>query len=403
MIAKDVLGYQFGNADSIRRVAGSKHLIWISALLVLITSIPRNYDQTYIGEAPWWPVIPLLFSFVSGTFLFLVLQLAFIRRAVEGFWQKYALFLGLFWMTAPVAWLYGIPFERWQNPREATIGNLWLLGIVSAWRVVLIIRVVAVVFQVHWTRPAGWVLFAASTEVLVVLFSRVLGEGIARGMGGMRNSPEQELIVDVLGNVFITCLFAAPVFLFLMLVTWKLFSEKARLIELCNDLRVPKKLLILAPLVWFGIAVQPQSELAKEFHYRRHLRQEKFREALAYLNRLEPDDWPPAKSFRPDPYEAEVWIWLPGLMREVTANEKHWVQQRLLWVFERTFEHGLARFDEKQYLEILRGIERFEGGEKWITGSAKLWTQLRDLEDFPELMKYLEEKRIDIVDDQPAE
>jgi hypothetical protein len=403
MIAKDVLGYQFGNADSIRRVAGSKHLIWISALLVLITSIPRNYDQTYIGEAPWWPVIPLLFSFFSGTFLFLILQLAFIRQAVEGFWQKYALFLGLFWMTAPVAWLYGIPFERWLDPRAATIGNLWLLGIVSAWRVVLIIRVVAVVFQVHWTRPAGWVLFAASTEVLVVLFSRVLGEGIARGMGGMRNSPEQELIVDVLGKVFITCLFAAPGFLFLMLVTWKLFSEKARLIELCNDLRVPKKLLILAPLVWFGIAVQPQSELAKEFHYRRHLRQEKFREALAYLNKLEPDDWPPAKSFRPDPYEAEVWNWLPGLMLEVTANEKHWVQQRLLWVFERTFEHGLARFDEKQYLEILRGIERFEGGEKWITGSEKLWTQLRDLEDFPELVKYLEEKGIDIVDDQPAE
>src|SRR5687768_5693993 len=183
MFAKDLLTYQFGNLEAIRRVAGGRYLLAVSAVLVLITSVPRNYDQTYLGEVPWWPVIPLAFSFFSGSFLFLVLQLAFLREAEAKFLTKYALFLGLFWMTAPVAWLYGIPFERFMNVRAATVANLWLLGIVSVWRVLLITRVLRVVFGVPWLRVAGWVLLAASVEVVVVLFFRVMGEAIARGMG----------------------------------------------------------------------------------------------------------------------------------------------------------------------------------------------------------------------------
>ena len=102
MFARDLLLYQLGDAGAIRRVAGSRYLLGVAAALVVMTSVPRNYDQTYIGEVPWWPVIPLLFSLVSGSFLFLVLQAAFIRQAEEKFSRKYFLFLGLFWMTAPV-------------------------------------------------------------------------------------------------------------------------------------------------------------------------------------------------------------------------------------------------------------------------------------------------------------
>lgn len=122
MTAKDLLSYQLGRAEAIRRVAGSKHLLLVGAALVLITSIPRNYDQTYIGEVPWWPIIPLLFSLVSGSFLYWVLERGFLREA-EGK-DKFRRFLGLFWMTAPIAWFYGIPVERFMDARGATVANL---------------------------------------------------------------------------------------------------------------------------------------------------------------------------------------------------------------------------------------------------------------------------------------
>ena len=37
-------------------------------------------------------------------------------------------FLNLYWMTAPLAWLYAIPFERFLSPADATTANLALLG-----------------------------------------------------------------------------------------------------------------------------------------------------------------------------------------------------------------------------------------------------------------------------------
>ncbi|MGZ8939023.1 MAG: hypothetical protein ACXW32_07420 [Limisphaerales bacterium] len=371
MTAKDLLNYQFGCAEAIRRVAGSKHLLLVGAALVIITSIPRNYDQTYIGETPWWPVIPLMFSFVSGSFLFFILKGGFIREAEASFARKYWMFLGLFWMTAPVAWLYGIPVERFMDARGAMVANLWLLGVVSVWRVVLLSRVMMVIYRVEFARALGWVLLGASVEVVFVLFFRVLGEGIMRGMGGMRNSPEQDLLIGALNTVFMTCLIAAPILLIAM-VALK-FPEKARLAELPKSLKVPWIVLTLAAAGWLAAAVVPQQELATEFRYRSYLEEGKFREALAYLNTLEPRDWPPAKSFRPDPYEGEVWNWLPGLLAEVTGREKRWVQRKLLWVFEETFGHRRNRFSEEQYLEMLRGTERLERGKEWIGTSEELW------------------------------
>jgi hypothetical protein len=73
MTAKDILAFQFGRADAIRTVALSSSAIWTGIVLVLLTAFARNYDQTYIPEKPFlWFFGPLLFSLVSGTWLFLI-------------------------------------------------------------------------------------------------------------------------------------------------------------------------------------------------------------------------------------------------------------------------------------------------------------------------------------------
>lgn len=56
------------------------------------------------------------------------------------------MFVTAIWLTAPLGWLYGIPFEMLLDPVEAATCNRWLLRVVSVWRVLLfayVLRVLA--------------------------------------------------------------------------------------------------------------------------------------------------------------------------------------------------------------------------------------------------------------------
>ena len=44
----------------------------------------------------------------------------------------YRSFLGVFWLTAPLAWLYAVPYERFMDPVEATRADLATLGLVQS-------------------------------------------------------------------------------------------------------------------------------------------------------------------------------------------------------------------------------------------------------------------------------
>ena len=66
-------------------------------------------------------------------------------------------------MTAPLAWLYGIPYERFLSEADAAQMNVWTLELVSLWRVLLISRVVSVL------TPCSF--FAGFTKVSVPAFS----------------------------------------------------------------------------------------------------------------------------------------------------------------------------------------------------------------------------------------
>src|SRR5688500_8263915 len=110
-----ILKFQFGNTMAIHDVARNHCSVHIGCLLVLITAVPRNYDQSYLFSSPFWLFGPLLFSFFSRTFLFICLYYRFIRPNLDegtvrpSTGSQWVSFMSLFWMTAPVAWLYAIP------------------------------------------------------------------------------------------------------------------------------------------------------------------------------------------------------------------------------------------------------------------------------------------------------
>src|SRR5678815_267873 len=173
-------GYLLGNARAIREVASNRSALWTGIVLVLLTGIARNYDQTYFFETPLWLIGPLAFSLFSGSFLYGVLIRGFAKRHFEEKQRsekQWTTFMALFWMTAPVAWLYAIPVERFLDSYHAAQANIALLAIVSVWRVFLMSRVISVLLEIPFRRALGWVLVGASLEVIVVVFLGLLFGG----------------------------------------------------------------------------------------------------------------------------------------------------------------------------------------------------------------------------------
>ena len=79
----------------------------IGALLVLSAGLARNYDSHDLQRQWWRLLLPFAASTLAAALLFGVVALLIQAGATIAplGWG----ILGLFWLTAPFAWLYGLP------------------------------------------------------------------------------------------------------------------------------------------------------------------------------------------------------------------------------------------------------------------------------------------------------
>jgi hypothetical protein len=142
--------YLIGNRQAILEIASDSRAIWLGLLFVLSAGLAREYDAEALVREPYFVMIPVAVSTIASFLLFLVAcgPMYFYRESAgtrPPFGEAFQSFLGLFWMTAPLAWLYAIPYERFLSPVDATRANLWTLAVVAAWRILLMARVIAVI------------------------------------------------------------------------------------------------------------------------------------------------------------------------------------------------------------------------------------------------------------------
>ena len=124
-----------------------------------------------------------------------MVELGFAPGAQRGdFWPKYREFLGLYWLTAPLAWLYAVPVERFAGAADAVRANLWLLGIVSVWRIALMTRVVSVVYARSTLAAFFRVMLFADSVALAIFWLTPLP--ILAAMGGIRLTESEALILS---------------------------------------------------------------------------------------------------------------------------------------------------------------------------------------------------------------
>ena len=161
--------YLVGNRRAILEIAADRMHLGIAALLVLSAALARNYDRVSLLDEPWRLAGPFVASLVISGPLFLTVYICARLKGMKspGMIRAYLSFLTLYWMTAPMAWLYGIPYERFCSPPAAISANLWTLALVSAWRIALMTRVVSVVFTSPISAALSLVMLVADIAALI--------------------------------------------------------------------------------------------------------------------------------------------------------------------------------------------------------------------------------------------
>ena len=366
------LRFVFGDPGAIREVARNRAALWTGIVLVLLTGIARNYDQTFFLESPMWLIGPLAFSFFSGSFLYSILIRGFARRHFpeeKRNEKQWTTFIALFWMTAPVAWLYAIPVERFLDAYRAAQANIALLAVVSLWRVLLMSRILSVLFKIQFWRALAWVLVAAALEVIVVLFVGALSSGtfsraILAGMAGMRNAPEETLLNSVLGFVWG---WSWAVLIAGLALGLRYFRQTIPPLPKLLPAKMPWVQLAILTVIWAVVSIRPQQEQHRFISHAALVDKGAYSEALEFLGQHQQSDFPPSRRLEPNPYEYRVWHDLPPTVALLKPDTASWIRHVYLNHLSATFSHYFPHYDSlTNVVAMLSAIEQLPEGKAWL-------------------------------------
>jgi hypothetical protein len=290
-----VFGILLGQRDAILRAARARATIWLGACFVLAAGLARNYDAHDLTREPWWLLIPYA---VSATLGLAVYSLARVRTAERPrFWTGYRALLGVMWLMAPTALLYGIPWERMVSPASAVAANLWTLALASVWRVSLMARVVSVLAGLTGVAAFFRVMLIAGTAGFAAIL--VVPKPIFYFMGGIQQTQGERLVASL-------AMLAVPISGLLMfvwiiggVVALGVASGRWRM-SVAGGTRISPGVIALVAIYlapWLAALPQTQSEQRLRYDVERAMRDRRIDAALAmmsaHLRRAFPPQWEP--------------------------------------------------------------------------------------------------------------
>lgn len=337
MRPKDIFLYLLGNRQAIERIAGSWWSLLVGAVLILSSGIARNYDHLDLLDEPEWLYGPLLASFVTSLVVFPIarrfLGLGKLGPYPEG--SQYWSFLGLYWMTAPCAWLYAVPVESFTDLLTATKWNIAFLATVSLWRVALMTRALAVLTRASAGVCLLAVLFPAS--VIMCVASHFKGMSLVGIMGGVRLPPHTQLLRDA-ANVTTVASFWVAVITFVITIMVLRRSKRAQKTLPWRKEKPPTAALVTAlVIVAIGAVLSvPRQRLVQRNHHLETLLQSgDYTGAIRYASRFEKSDFSTIHYFPPSPFG----IYGAGrtyhhLLSELDGSEPAWLRE--VWIQQYT-------------------------------------------------------------------
>lgn len=341
----------------------------LGLLFVFSAGLAREYDGEYLVAEPWHLAFPLVAS-TLGCLCLTGLLRETTRNARRlkvdpstTFQQQFVSLLCCFWMTAPMAWLYAIPVERFTDPATATHVNLSLLGLVALWRVGLFIRVVQVLFGVSLVRAVFPVMLFSTVVVLAALYW--IPGPVVLLMGGVRLSEGESLILVVRLYALFLCVVTIPIWLVGTLVQILGRAWRWRLEEMAAGSsrdRAPSTgglglwcLAILSIGIWLPILPLTQAEQRLRYRAESLLVNEQFDAFASLTHSVEQHDFPPHWDMPPRPAWGQR---RPNLLRLFPYVIQNDVPQ---WVRTAVANKLLAEVDAFKFQ--LRGFEELSDEE----------------------------------------
>lgn len=298
MRIRTLLRFLIGDRQAILDIASDRRSLFLGFLLVLSAGFAREYDGADLVHEPWHLLIPFGASLATSFLLFCLTYGAADPKHIQAppFLTSYLAFLGLFWMTAPLAWLYAIPYERFLGPVEATSANLWTLGLVAFWRVALMIRVLSVLMGYRHVAAIFFVMALADAEALLGLCLSPIP--LIEVMGGIHGSASETLRKNMAKELCFLGTCSLPLWVIGAIVAGiksrPRWQGPAIQVGKSRSWSWPLTCLVFASLaIWFLFLplTQPEQQLRNKIE--RGLKEGRIAEALAEMSAHDPSDFPP--------------------------------------------------------------------------------------------------------------
>ncbi len=353
----DLFLYLIGNRGAIERVAATRHAWIIGAILVLSAGVARNYDHLDLLRQPEWFIGPFAASLVSICFIFLWISLPLKLNKAGRYWPQFGTFLVLAWMTAPCAWIYGIPVEAMTDIVTATKWNIAFLAIVAFWRVAIMVRAVSVLAEVSWLRALPLVLAPAALEAM--LGSIFQGLSLVGIMGGIRLPPQTQLLVNA-ANFTTTVSFWLVILLFIATFFVAGIAQKPLFRQASSASRALLPAAALMFIMWVGVAIPLQPQIANRYRLERMIKERDYSGAIAFASGKTRKDFPRHHYLPPEPSQ-----WFPyQLLDQLPPDAPAWLREEWIngAVESLKMSHRFSQEEWRQtagrYPEILLAIDR---------------------------------------------
>jgi len=376
---RTVVAFLTGDEAAIRLLANSKCTVKLGLAFVMSAGLAREYDHEDLLHEPWHLFIPLLASIATSVLLYAMITLLAMRRGVALDHISYRSFLGLYWMTAPLAWVYGIPVERMATEEAAVQLNLAFLGLVAFWRVVLIIRSIQVVYGAGLLDALPLVMVFADLVMLALL--QVSPLPVFSLMSGVRQTDGEQLIAFVSFLAPVVGILGMPVLMIPLLVSfirsspWEPISSADSIGEIT---RSTWYLAVFGIVSWCSVLPMTQPEQQLRYQAERLLRFGRLNEATALMSRHESADFPPY--WDPPPrvayYRLDTYPHVADVLDVLIDKPNNWVRQIYLEKLSRqlggySFEWSdLRRMKDDERRKVLSVIERLPERLKLLERSS---------------------------------
>lgn len=304
MRIRTLFAYLIGSRTAILAIAANRWAAPLGFVFVLSAGLAREYDGADLLHEPWHALLPIPASLATSFLLFcFTYGIPFEKHPPEvakglypPFWRGFWMFLGLFWLTAPLAWLYGIPYERFLSEADATRANLYTLEVVAIWRVVLMCRVVHVLMgYTPWQAIALVFVLADAEALLAVWLSPV---PLFDFMGGIRYTESERVIRTTAANTLLLAACSFPFWILLGIAAavkaqpvWCVlqFAESSPE-ERTHTMSILAGMSLLG---WTLLLPFTQPELILRLNVERLFKAEQFEAALDVMSAHEANAFPP--------------------------------------------------------------------------------------------------------------